>query len=182
MNRERFPELKTRAEECLNGKTAREAELQQAIRDASLLVSANAVRRDEAQACGDAQAYQEARNLADMHTDRMHKAQDELRSIMAGAGLPGDLYKEISDFIAQDSNTDVIECMRKIRDLLDNALQLVKECDERHAEYASLAAYCGNANSASTTGTYKNISVGAFNRHVYGELQRLRGSVNTLSQ
>ena len=70
MNRERYTELKNRAEECLEQRKARAAELQGAITTASTLVSTNAVRRDEAQAAGDPQAYTEAKNLADFHTEK----------------------------------------------------------------------------------------------------------------
>lgn len=180
MNRERYTELKNRAEECLEQRKARAAELQGDITTASTLVSTNAVRRDEAQAAGDPQAYTEAKNLADFHTERMHKAQDELHHITAGAAIPGELYAEIKDFVEQDSNADVIEKLREVTALVDKALQIIEGADAYHAELSELATLCSNANHASTSGAYRTMSLGIFPRPVLGDLMRIQGNIKAL--
>lgn len=182
MNTERFTELKTRAEECLNGKAAREAELQQAIQEASLLVSTNAVRRDEAQAKGDAKAYQEARTLADMHTDRMHKAEDELRSMTRGAALPADLYAEIKAFIERESQDDVMRTIREIKTRIDDIMQLVNQCNANHTELQEFAALCERVNRASYNGQFRMISVGHMPGPLQGELQNLQAHFTTMAK
>lgn len=160
MSRERFEDLKAKAEGLINRKDARALELQQIINDSGVNIALNQQKKDDAEAANDPEAYAQACTLINMYSDRKRKAEEEQGRGGFEPALPAELYEEIRDFLQLESGQLATDEGREIKALLEEAQAIVERSQAYYHELHMFAEECERANRASYTGQYRLMSVG----------------------
>lgn len=161
MSRERFEELKARAEGHIKRKDANALELQKTITDSAAMIAQYEQQKEQAEADNDPEAYAQACTLVNMYTDKKRKAEAEQGRGEWAAAIPLDLYEEIRAFLQLETEQCAHDEMTEIKALLQEADAIIQRADAYHLELSTFAQECERVCRASYTGEYRHLTVGS---------------------
>ena len=161
MSRERFEELKAKAEGHIKHKDGRALELQQTITNSASMIALYQQQKEQAEADNNPEAYAEACTLVNMYSDRKRKAEEEQGRGAWEPAIPASLYNEINSFLQAETEQCVKEEIKEILEHLEAAEEIIERAQAYNQELREFSAECERVNRASYTGEYRPMTVGS---------------------